>query len=836
VVLATVSTSGRSEESSSAATAEELQAPVEQHHQEIVVIAPALFPDIQPERTLDQTAIESYGVGTVDELLAEIQAELGDDEIPLLLVNGERINDLDEIGAFPIEILRKLQVLPRGSAVKAGGTSSQRVVSLTLHRQSRSATISAAPKFATEGGWHSIRGEGILTHVRGSTRANIALRVRDDSPLLESERGIIQPNPRYPFAARGNVIAYPDLSGEIDPLLSIAAGEVVTVVPVPAGANPTLVDFAAKANYPAVTGVGPFRSLRPEARNYDLNGTFSTRLAPWLTSTATLRFNESSSRYLRGLPSAIFVVSADNPESPFSRDVALAVYGIDPLRYRSRHRSGEANFTLNANFGKWTGNFHARHVRSKDESRSDRESTFAPILLGNEVDPFTDDLSEFIKLAHERTSARSTSTIAELSLTGPVLVLPPGPVLATVEGRLAWNDLHSRSTFAAFADGDFRRNERSFRGTLEIPLTSRANDFGAGVGDLRGSAEYSRTRFSDFGALEHHALGLTWEPIPALRLRALIEATDEPPLFLLLGYPVTVTTDARIFDPLTGQTVDVTQISGGNSELEPQRTKVTRLTALARLVPRLNLNLDAEYTNMDVRDLASSLPITSAPIMLAFPERFIRDSSGVLTTVDLRPVNFTLHNEERLRWGLSMNAKLGGGRLPGAVVQDGQSGTESPNTYLQLAANHTVVFSDKIIIRPGLEPVDLLGGGAIGIGGGRVRHQVEGTAALTSGGLGARAGLAWRGRSTLDTKIGGVSDTLHFSPIFLVNLRLFADARRFLPDSNWAKGLRFSLDVINLTNDRQRVRDSLGNTPLQYQPAYRDPIGRTIEFEIRKVF
>jgi outer membrane receptor protein involved in Fe transport len=72
--------------------------------------------------------------------------------------------------------------------------------------------------------------------------------------------------------------------------------------------------------------------------------------------------------------------------------------------------------------------------------------------------------------------------------------------------------------------------------------------------------------------------------------------------------------------------------------------------------------------------------------------------------------------------------------------------------------------------------------------------------------------------------------------LFLVNLRLFADARRFLPNSSWARGLRLSVDVINLTNDRQKVRDSLGNTPLQYQPAYRDALGRTIEFEIRKVF
>jgi iron complex outermembrane recepter protein len=76
---------------------------------------------------------------------------------------------------------------------------------------------------------------------------------------------------------------------------------------------------------------------------------------------------------------------------------------------------------------------------------------------------------------------------------------------------------------------------------------------------------------------------------------------------------------------------------------------------------------------------------------------------------------------------------------------------------------------------------------------------------------------------------------LRFSPLLTVNLRAFADARRIFPDLDWARGLRMSVNVINLTNDRQDVRDRFGNTPLQYQPAYRDPLGRTVEFEIRKV-
>src|SRR5690349_11507399 len=70
--------------------------------QPIIVTAPPLFRDVQPERSLDEQAIAGYGVSTVDELLDEVQGELGDDEQPLILVNGERINAADQIGGLPV--------------------------------------------------------------------------------------------------------------------------------------------------------------------------------------------------------------------------------------------------------------------------------------------------------------------------------------------------------------------------------------------------------------------------------------------------------------------------------------------------------------------------------------------------------------------------------------------------------------------------------------------------------------------------------------------------------------------------------------------------------------
>jgi outer membrane receptor protein involved in Fe transport len=70
----------------------------------------------------------------------------------------------------------------------------------------------------------------------------------------------------------------------------------------------------------------------------------------------------------------------------------------------------------------------------------------------------------------------------------------------------------------------------------------------------------------------------------------------------------------------------------------------------------------------------------------------------------------------------------------------------------------------------------------------------------------------------------------------IVNLTAFVEGTRLFPDLDYLKGTRFTLSAVNLANERQRVTDVLGNTPLNFQTAYRDPVGRTIEIGFRKAF
>jgi hypothetical protein len=154
----------------------------------------------------------------------------------------------------------------------------------------------------------------------------------------------------------------------------------------------------------------------------------------------------------------------------------------------------------------------------------------------------------------------------------------------------------------------------------------------------------------------------------------------------------------------------------------------------------------------------------------------------------------------------------------------------------QLAAFHTIILNNDVTIRPTLPTVDLLDGGATGIGGAPSRHQVNLLMTIGARGIGLVAGGQWRSASVLNIATGAGTDRLRFSPLATFSLRAFVAGRRLFPQAGWLRGSRFSISVGNVFNDRQEVRDSAGATPLRYQPGYLDPIGRTIEIEFRKTF
>lgn len=161
---------------------------------------------------------------------------------------------------------------------------------------------------------------------------------------------------------------------------------------------------------------------------------------------------------------------------------------------------------------------------------------------------------------------------------------------------------------------------------------------------------------------------------------------------------------------------------------------------------------------------------------------------------------------------------------------------------LQFSLYHTWRLEDSILVREGGPELDLLNGSALGSGGGRPEHEIDVQAGLFKSGFGAflngryQSGTFVTGRSAGPD---GPSGDLFFSDLTTVNLRVFADLgqrRRLVARYPFFRGARASVAVNNLFDQRLDVRDAAGATPLSLQPAFLDPLGRSVRISFRKLF
>lgn len=465
--------------------------------------------------------------------------------------------------------------------------------------------------------------------------------------------------------------------------------------------------------------------------------------------------------------------------------------------------------------------------------------------------------------------SRSTVTSADAQglVNGTLFSLPAGGVNAAFTVGAATQRVEGESRRRGLVrDTDLDRQTANAQVNLDAPIASRTRGGIEGIGDLSVNFNANVEHYSDFGTLTTLGGGVTWSPIEAVRLIASVTDEDGAPTIQQLGNPETVTPNVRVFDFTTGQTVEVTQVSGGNPELLADNRRVLKLGLTLKPFDETDLTIRADYTRTRTDDEIASFPAVTPEIEEAFPDRFIRDPvTRRLLQVDVRPVNFARHDEEQLRWGFNYSRPLrntrtppgapqrpqgagatggeagdgprarGEGRGPGGFGRGGRRGRFGGGN-LQLAVFHTWRIEDEVLIRPGEPVLDLLDGSALTQGGGTPRHQIDVQAGVSRNGLGARLNARWQEGTEVN---GGPSgESLRFSDLTTVDLRLFADLglQPMARTNPWMRGARISLNVDNLFDEVRDVRDEAGLVPLTYQPDLIDPLGRTVRISFRKIF
>lgn len=754
----------------------------------------AVVGDIVPEIQYTPADIQSFGISTVTDLLAELAPETRSDrgrggESPVVLLNGRRISSLNEIMNIPTEAILRVDILPEEVSLKYGYTADQRVVNIVLRRRFHATTAELVGGGATEGADAQGKAELDLLHIRRDDRLNLDVKYNINSDVTAADRGVIETPPTIPFDLTGNVVSATP-GAQIDPALSALLGRPVTIAGVPASAAAgrplTLGDFVPTAGVPNTTYIGNDRTLSPATQSLTANAVLARPIFDGIEATFNATFGATSSDSLQGLPGVPLGVPAGDPFSPFGSPVVVDRYVNSPLHQYIDGWTAHLGSTFNKDIHDWRLSLTDAYDHA--DTQTDTDTGFDPAAIqallsarSPTLDPFG-PLPGGLLATRPQSVARSISNSANLQFlaNGPLLRLPAGNLYVSAKAGDTQSWQASSST--RFHSVYLTRNDANAQLNLDFPLTSRKYQVLPFLGDLSLNANGAVDQVSDFGLLETLGYGVNWTLIPGYNL--IVSHTNDhlAPTPQQLGGPIISTPNVPLFDYTTGRTVNVTQVTGGEPGLIADNRNVLKIGLTLKPVPTQDLTITANYIKSDIDNPISMFPAASAAIEAAFPNRFVRDAEGDLIEEDIRPVNFARSERSEIRWGINFTHPLGkrppprvfrrplsgsgaGGGGNGGAGGGGSSGgrpggpdgargggggggggdgggsrfrgyTGPPSAgRLQFAVYHTLYLTDRQLVSPGGPTLDLLNGAPASNTGGQYRNEIEAQLGMTMAGL-----------------------------------------------------------------------------------------------------
>jgi iron complex outermembrane receptor protein len=764
---------------------------------DIVVIADRIKGQVDapqpPVAVFNEEDIAAYGVSSITDLLTAISPQTGSGRgrgatMPIILVNGQRISSFREMRDFPPEAIRKVEVLPEEVALRYGYSPDSRVVNFVLkdHFLSRAAEIEFT--HPDGGGSNTTKGSAQVLKIDMGRRYNLTARTDHTTPTTEADHNVV--------AVDGN------------------------------------------------TAASPYRTLVADSKNYSLNGTMTVPVGKDGTG-GNFTVNGTATRADTASLSGLSALST-------------------PLTKVSRTDTYQAGTAFNKPLGTW------QLTATADTTHTEATTTSAlyTIPVGG---------------AGATVAQTNTDAFSSLvTLNGRPFALPAGKAGFTIKGGFAYSALRGTSTSVGAVSSSLKRGDASVGVNLALPITSTREHVGEAIGDLTANISGGADRLSDFGWLGNYSAGLTWNITKKFGVQTSYVYSEAAPSLSALGAPQTTTFNVSTYDFRTGQTVLATIISGGNPALLRERRNDIKI-GLNWTPPILSgaANLVVEYFNNRSNNVTSSFPTVLTPALeAAYAGRVTRNSLGQLTQIDRRSVTLAEQREERVRWGFNVGGPLGkeiktpprgpmaglpGGRPPGGfgapppggarmggaggpppgggAPGGGPGGPPGPNGQRfegrwNLSLYHTVQFVDRVQLSQGGPVLNLLGGDALS-GGGVARHSLELEGGSFYKGIGLRLNGTWSAPTHITSTTAASSD-LRFGALFKMNGRIFIDLGQQASLANDApglfKGARLSFYANNLFDQRQKVTDAKGATPLSYQPALMDANGRILGVEYRKTF
>lgn len=618
----------------------------------------------------------------------------------LVLLDGRRFSSTNDLNTIPTVLIKSADIVTGGASAAWGSGAVSGVVNIAIDRTFSGTRLGLQYGVSDRGDANERRFEAAFGHELFGGRGHLVLGAEflDNDGLVPRSRRehvsgwatlsdgqgrfVLTPDVSIADAAYGGLILTGTLAGqEFDPDGSLSPFEYGRVV----GTS-------------MVGGNGPraddFSPLMTPQRRYSAMGTAHFDL----TDSTRLTLDVRHSRMYNDYPwfgdhnrgSGRLTIQADNAFLPESVREALAEAGESSFqmgRFNSdfayaridfQRKTTEATLALDGYLGEaWRWKSYYTHGEYRQDIRNPgfllrtnyaqavdsvlSPTTGQPICRVALTDPTTDcvPINLFGSGAPSAaavayvTGTPSQETLIKLdaggvSLQGDPWTLPAGDVSIAlgVEARREWQQttvgaLDSAGAFRTFSHsamfGVFKVKEAF--GEVLVPVVRDV----PGFNKLEVNAAARISDYDTTGSIWSWKAGATNEFLPGFRARA-TRSRDIRSANLAELFTTALTGYNNVADPVTGQTVNVQVISGGNPGLTPEEADTTTfgLTWTPSFTEGLDISID--YFDITINDVIISLGVQEV-VNRCFRGnqtlcgRITRDADGNIERIMSTPVN-----------------------------------------------------------------------------------------------------------------------------------------------------------------------------------------------------
>lgn len=419
-------------------------------------------------------------------------------------------------------------------------------------------------------------------------------------------------------------------------------------------------------------------------------------------------------------------------------------------------------------------------------------------------------------------SSSSGTLGAALSANAPLVSLPAGDLTANM--RLSGSLQRLASTNGGGQPSRQVAGQGRYRGHLgfDVPVVGPGVPLGGFLGRVALSASVDSEWVSSAGRYPSYDASVEWQPADFLSLSLGRSRAETPPVLSRSRDAVVYTPGVLVVDTLTGNYVLVTRISGGETRLRAVSEDMSTLRlSLSKAVGSTNISATTEYASSRIANPVVYTGYASALFQRVFPGRFTRDGAGQLVSIDVRPFNASEERRNILKSNLHLTGIVGatGGGAPALA--------NNRAITWDFSLTHELTLQDTLSPSAGAAGIDLLKTPLDGVQG-TPRHRINIEVDASYRAFTFQLGARWRSGARVEDVSALVPYSIRYAAFGTADAGMSWTLPQKDSKPGHSKPLRLWLTVENLLDKRFSVRDSNGQVPAAFSPAFLDPTGRVI--------